>query len=71
MRVLSGVLFLSTLHAMAEAVEQWWDDFLDVWGMFHPEFRKKYLAEQRESLDADQIVCGGGNFDAAGTGGQD
>lgn len=68
----SGVLFESTLNVLAAVVVQWWDDFLEVWGMFHPERRKAYLASLRETQDADQMACGGGgSFDGAGTGGQD
>lgn len=67
----SGVLFKSTLSVLAEAIEEWWDDFLNVWGLFDPEFRAQWVGEQRSRLDADEIAGTGGNFEAAGTGGQD
>ena len=55
-------------------VQAWWDAWVDFWAEKFPD--EQTLADERarrfDQLDADLVSSGGGgNFDAAGTGGQD
>jgi hypothetical protein len=42
-----------------------------VWDQIDPDFQKDERSRRFDQLDADQCGGGGGNFDGAGTGGQD
>lgn len=70
--VLASVLPAASWAAVADAEDDWWDAWLDVWALFDPVFRRNYLAERKRDsyeLNADQIEIRGGNSFASDTGG--
>ena len=60
------------LDVLADAIDDWWDSWIDLWGLFDPAQRRDYLAEVRDLDERDAHLIGdggGGNAFASDSGG--
>lgn len=68
MKNLSAALYPAAVSAWYEAWLGFWEELSSV---FNPRVQRERRAQERDYRDADLCDRAGGNFDCAGTGGQD